>query len=240
MSVTKRVLVIGANRGVGFELATRFLAKGYMVYGTYRSETVDDVSVQKLKEAGVKTFELDYAQEKSINAAAKDLGDVPLDILINNAALCCLWDDKPFTEQSAEDLLTHFKVNTVGPFVACKAFLPALQRVEKSKIITMSSNMASIADNDNGGNLCYRLSKTAVNQLTKTMAVDLANIGSKTMTLAVHPGYVATKMNDYYGEDDMEECMSALVETIEIFGTAQGADIPNGGYVNWGGKSMSL
>ena len=94
-------------------------------------------------------------------------------------------------------------------------------------------------DNESGGNLCYRVSKTAVNQLTKTMAVDLAKVGSKTMTLAVHPGYVATKMNDYYGEDDMEECMSSLVDTIEAFGTAEGASILNGGYVNWKGIGMT-
>ena len=71
------------------------------------------------------------------------------------------------------------------------------------------------------------------------MAVDLAKMGSDVMTLAIHPGYVATKMNDYYGEDDMEECMSALVETIERFGTAEGVNIPNGGYVNWNGDIMA-
>lgn len=95
-------------------------------------------------------------------------------------------------------------------------------------------------DNDIGGNLCYRLSKTAVNQLTMTMAADLRKMGSSTITLAVHPGYLATKMNDYYGEDDMEECVNNIVETIERFGTAKGASIPNGGYVNWRGDVLAM
>ncbi|KAH7406366.1 hypothetical protein DE146DRAFT_389384 [Phaeosphaeria sp. MPI-PUGE-AT-0046c] len=234
------LLVIGANRGVGFELATRFLAMGYSVHGTYRPETHDDRSVQQLKETGVKTFELDYLDGNSIKVAAEEFGDVPLDVLINCAALCHTWDDKPFTEQSDEDLLSHFKVNTIGPFMACKAFLPALQRAERGKIINMSSDMASITDNSTGGNICYRLSKTAVNQLTKTVAVDLAKMGSKVITLAIHPGYLPTKMNDYYGENDMAECINGITETIKTFGTAESMNIPNGGYVDWTGNILAL
>jgi NAD(P)-dependent dehydrogenase (short-subunit alcohol dehydrogenase family) len=97
-----------------------------------------------------------------------------------------------------------------------------------------------LADNVNGGNICYRLSKTAVNQLTKTVAVDLAKLGSKVITLAIHPGYLPTKMNDYYGENDMAECISGIVKTVEAFGTVEGKDIPSGGYVDWNGKVLAL
>ena len=101
--------------------------------------------------------------------------------------------------------------------------------------------MANIlADNTKGGNICYRLSKTAVNQLTKTVAADLAKLGSKVISLAIHPGYLPTKMNDYYGENDMAECVSGIVRMIEAFGTAEGTDIPNGGYVDWNGKVLAL
>lgn len=95
-------------------------------------------------------------------------------------------------------------------------------------------------DNTKGGNICYRLSKTAVNQLTKTVAVDLTKMESKVITLAIHPGYLPTKMNDYYGENDMEECINGITKTIEAFGTAGGASIPNGGYVDWNGKVLAL
>jgi NAD(P)-dependent dehydrogenase (short-subunit alcohol dehydrogenase family) len=97
-----------------------------------------------------------------------------------------------------------------------------------------------LADNSTGGNICYRLSKTAVNQLTKTVAVDLTRMGSKVITLAIHPGYLPTKMNDYYGENDMTECISGIIETIEAFGTAESMNIPDGGYVDWSGKVLAL
>ena len=72
------------------------------------------------------------------------------------------------------------------------------------------------------------------------MALDLLKMSSTVKTLAVHPGFVATKMNAYYGEDDMDLCMSSLVDTIERFGTDAGKDIPNGGYVKWDGEIMNL
>ncbi|KAE9965846.1 hypothetical protein BLS_007358 [Venturia inaequalis] len=219
---------------------------------------------------GAKILELDLLDEKSIVQAAEDFGHAqPLDILINVAGtwswapamsfrllvristddetgLYYLWDDKPFSEQSADDLVQHFKVNVVGPFMVSKAFLPSLSLSTSAKIINISSDFASIA----GGNACYRISKAAVNQLTKNMAVDLEKKSSASTstttggqnsikTLAVHPGYVATKMTGYIGEDDMETCMAGLVGVIERFGTVEGADLPNGGYVRWDGKVMA-
>lgn len=88
-------------------------------------------------------------------------------MLVNVAGVYQLWDDKPFTEQSAHDLMSYFQVNVVvrvelppleldlpiefltsislqGPFLASKAFLPALSRAKTPKIINVSSDMASI------------------------------------------------------------------------------------------------
>jgi hypothetical protein len=67
------------------------------------------------------------------------------------------------------------------------------------------------------------------------MAMDLAGA---VQTLAVHPGYVPTKMTGFYGVDDMETCMASLVGVIERFGTDEGKDLPNGGYVRWNGEVM--
>lgn len=92
--------------------------------------------------------------------------------------------------------------------------------------------------NNYGGNACYRVSKTAVNQLTKTMAIDLQKLGSKVIALAVHPGWVPTRMTDFKGGDDMEICMTALVETIERLGTSDGTEIENGSFVKWTGEAM--
>lgn len=76
--------------------------------------------------------------------------------------------------------------------------------------------------------------------MTRNIALDLEKLGTTNIkTLAVHPGYVATKMTGYIGEDDMETCMSSLVKVIERFGTEAGKDLPNGGYVRWNGEIMA-
>jgi NAD(P)-dependent dehydrogenase (short-subunit alcohol dehydrogenase family) len=75
-----------------------------------------------------------------------------------------------------------------------------------------------------GGNASYRISKAGVNQLTKTMAMDLTKMGSNVLVLAVHPGHVATKMTH----------MSSLVNVITKFGT-----VHDGKYVKWNGVIMA-
>jgi NAD(P)-dependent dehydrogenase (short-subunit alcohol dehydrogenase family) len=145
-----------------------------------------------------------------------------------------------------------------GPFQASKAFLPALERARLAKIINVSSDMASIAGRwvqlglwprppavltamdlrQHRCNACYRISKAGVNQLTKTMAVDLS-LESKVLALAVHPGFLPTRMTGYAGKDEMDSCMNALVETIERLGTAGGRELENGGYYRWDGQKMA-
>ncbi|KAK4642083.1 hypothetical protein QC761_0080830 [Podospora bellae-mahoneyi] len=94
--------MIRANGVIGFQLATRFLKEGYKVFGTYRPRTKDDVSVaevrwgrpqamiltlRQLEGTGVQSIELVYANEESINAAAKGFAGEKLDILINCGAI---------------------------------------------------------------------------------------------------------------------------------------------------------
>jgi NAD(P)-dependent dehydrogenase (short-subunit alcohol dehydrogenase family) len=111
VQLTNCIICSGANRGVGFQLVSRFLKLDYSVYGTFRPQTREDSSVAEvssllssklwiisrlthcfvidlqLKSTGAKALELDYTDENSINQAAKDFGDQHLDILVNCAGI---------------------------------------------------------------------------------------------------------------------------------------------------------
>jgi len=239
MSDKLSVLVVGANRGIGFELTKGLLEHGHAVYASYRMSSKDDDSVKELSKTEAKLLEIDTSDEDSIAKAAKAFGEQKLDVLVHVAGVYELWDEKPFTELTAEDLMWHFKVNTVGPFLTSKHFFPALSKSKLGKIIDISSDFGSISDNT-GGNACYRISKCGVNQLIKTQHVDLRKMNSNIITLAVHPGFVATKMTGYYGEDDMDECRNGLVKIVETFGNddQETTALKSGGYVRWNGEKM--
>ena len=71
------------------------------------------------------------------------------------------------------------------------------------------------------------------------MSLDLQKLAPNVLTLAIHPGWVATKMTGYYGEDDMDECTKGLVSIIERFGIDGEEDtFENGGYIRWNGQKM--
>ncbi|KAK0625969.1 hypothetical protein B0T14DRAFT_412511, partial [Immersiella caudata] len=198
-----------ANRGIGRELANHFQARDYDVNGTYRPQTRDDTSVVELKKQRVHTFEVDLTDEQSTNAAAVAYGERPLDVLVNR-----------FYEMTAEDFVSHFNINKLGPFLVSKAFLPALSLSPLGKIINLPGKLVGVA-RKYGGNTPYRVSKINLNQLTKTMAVGLHEAGSKVATRGVHPGWLPTKMTGFQSGDDMDTRMKGLVETIEKLGTEE-------------------
>ena len=72
------------------------------------------------------------------------------------------------------------------------------------------------------------------------MAEDLTKLGKTTIrTLAVHPGWLPTRMTGFYGEDNIETCMTSVVDLIERIGTENDGGIPNGAYVRWNGERMA-
>jgi len=182
------------------------------VSGTIRPQTEGDVSVKELKEITKDVFMLDYTDETSIIKAAEDFGNRPLDVLVNCAGV----EPQPVTwkEHSGEKLMERFQIMVVGPFLASKHFLPALQKSE-GKIINISSDMASISDNDYGTNLAYRLAKAGVNQLTVTIAKECEKDGTTVTVNAIHPGWTPTNVSHFTGPDDIQQLASELVETVE-------------------------
>ncbi|KAK0103270.1 hypothetical protein ONS95_005303 [Cadophora gregata] len=140
--MSRSVLVLGANRGIGLNLCKQFAKHGWKVAGTIRQQTEGGASVEELKEITKDIFVLDYTDEHSIIQAAKYYGTRPLDVLINCAGV----EPQPVKWQnhSAEILLEKFQIMAVGPFLASKHFFPALEK-SKGKIINISSDMGSIS-----------------------------------------------------------------------------------------------
>jgi len=147
-------VITGANRGLGLEMAKQYAAAGWDVIATAREpeqaeelNAIDKVSV----------LPLDAAEDASIEKFAEQLGDRPVDLFINNAGIY-----GP-SELDREQWLDLFNVNVVGPVKLATALKDNVAKSQTKKMVVISSQVGSIAENDSGSMMYYRTSKAAVN-----------------------------------------------------------------------------
>jgi NAD(P)-dependent dehydrogenase (short-subunit alcohol dehydrogenase family) len=177
-------LVTGTSRGIGAEIARQLAADhGFVAYAGARDP--DDVEEAE----GIVPIELDVTDEDEIFAAVERIGsDVGhLDALINNAGV--YGDPVGAADYDIDRAHEVLEVNTFGPWRLIEALLPLLRRSDAPRIVNVSSGAGQLSDM-NGGRGAYRVSKAALNALTKTLAWDEDDIKINVMC----PGWVRTDM----------------------------------------------
>ncbi|KAK4077060.1 uncharacterized protein Triagg1_4027 [Trichoderma aggressivum f. europaeum] len=227
------VLITGANRGIGLSLCREFIARDYHVFGSLRPESRDDPSAAELRKTGATVIEFDVTNESTIAAAFDSWGEKPLDILINNAGAPPpprMWD-----KVTAEALIDKFRVNAVGPFLVSKAFMPALEKSISPKIINIASNSGQIAANKDGKYMAYKVSKAALNQVTRSLGMQMEMTKSKIIVAGIHPGWIPTKLTGMTGPDKMDVQVPKIVDTIESMEASR-----NGGFMDAEGNTMDF
>ena len=183
---TGTVLITGANRGIGLELARQYSAAGWQVIGTARKPE----SADELRAIDAEVLQLDVTDQESVDRLARDLADRPIDVLINNAGIQPLmWK---LTDVDIDEFERALNVNTIGPVRVTRALLPNLRQGQLKIIAGLSSNLGSIAENERGNFYGYRESKAALNMFTKTLAAELGPEGFICVVLT--PGWVQTDM----------------------------------------------
>ena len=216
------VLITGANRGIGLELARQYADRGDDVIAVCRS-TNDD-----LDGTGANVIEgIDVADDEGASRLADELNGRHIDVLINNAGI--LRSDT-LTSVDYETMMEQYRVNTIGPLRITRALLENLG--SGSKVGIVSSRVGSIEDNGSGNNYGYRCSKSAVNMVGMNLHHDLSPKGISVMIL--HPGYVATDMTGGGGNTTAVESAAGLIgrmdeltpETSGTFWHAEGYELP--------------
>ena len=206
------ILITGANRGLGLELAKQYLKQGYDVYGTARKPE----EATELKETGASVVQLDVTSEESISALAKELEGKPLDILFNNAGY--FGPNKIGEKMATIDEVTRREielchaVNTMGPIFVTQALLPNLRAGKQKKIVNMSSRSGKLS-RSGGGAMGYRISKAGINMVTVTLAAQLKK--EKFIVVSVAPGHNKTDMGTERGKELPEDTMPQLVNVIK-------------------------
>ncbi|RLN20262.1 hypothetical protein BBJ28_00006023 [Nothophytophthora sp. Chile5] len=230
MSAAKTVLITGSNRGIGLAFAKHYVTNGWKVIAAAR----DLQSANELKALKVaRTVQLDTSDEASITAAAEQLEGEPIDLVINNAGIGIGGD---MDKTSKAEMMQQFEINTVGPFLVTRALLPNLKLAAdqngSATVGQVTSRMGCVSDNGSGGMYGYRASKCALNMVNASLAVDLKH--DKIIALALHPGYVSTRMTGNSGAVLPEESVAGMTKIIAAATAAdsgklfhfQGAELP--------------
>ena len=182
------VLITGAGRGLGFEFAKQYAADGWKVIATVR----EPAAGAKLSALG-KTVEVhlaDVTDRAAIARLAKDLRGAAIDVLICNAGIYGP-KGQPFGQTDYAAWEQVMRVNVMAPMAVVEALVDNVAASAQKRIVMMSSGLGSIARND-GGDPIYRSSKTALNQVMRTLSAELKDRGIT--VVSVSPGWVKTDM----------------------------------------------
>ena len=198
----RRVVVTGANRGLGLEFVRQFAARGDdVVAGVRQPKTADALNKLAAKSAGrVTVVHLDVGDPDDIAAAALHVGERfdEVDLLINNAGIWTAPDEPdrassgPLADLRPDAVLEVLRINAVAPILVTQALAPCLAAAGQGVVVNLSSGLGSIANARARGNVAYGMSKAALNMLTRHLAAELA--GQGTIVVAMSPGWVATDM----------------------------------------------
>lgn len=190
------VLVTGATRGIGAEIAAGLAAYGATVYAGARD--TDDVTA-----SGTEPIELDVTNDGRIEAAIDRIarGEGRLDALVNNAGIG--GPSEPLEEASIEGIDRAFETNLRGPVVLTKAALPLLTEREGGRVVNVSSGMGALTEAMSGGSPAYRISKAGLNALTVYLDGEYGDRGL--IANSVSPGWVRTDMGGPNADKSPEE-----------------------------------
>ena len=186
------VVIVGASGGIGQSLVNHFLVHDQVtsVIGLSRSPT-------SITHPKFKSYSVNYNDESTLCMAADAIAQA-IDIVI--VATGFLHDDsvspeKSFKQLSGETMMKYLLLNTIGPSLVAKYFLPKMRVQHKAVFTALSARVGSISDNRLGGWYAYRASKAALNMMIKTLSVELIRRQANVIVAGLHPGTVDTHLS---------------------------------------------
>ncbi len=216
-SVPEIVLVTGANRGIGLEVARALVAAGDTVVAACRwpDDAGDLKALRDDHPETVHVVELDVDSDESASAAAKEVAAKVdrLDALLNNAGINPKVEPASPLEINFDQMRRTFETNALGPLRVARAMLPLLRKSDRPRIVNVSSGAGSLKGIKGPDMVHYRTSKAALNMITRQLAFALKDDGITVVALS--PGWVRTDMGGPNATLAPEESGSAIARTIK-------------------------
>jgi len=204
---TQRIAVVtGGNRGLGFEICRQLARKGVNVVLTARDAQRGKNAAKALQDEGLNVIShpLDVTDAGSIDVLACYMSESHrrCDVLVNNAGILIHGGGTSVMRESLEVMRKTLETNVYGPFLLTQALVPLMRKKRYGRIVNLSSGLGQLCDMGDGYP-AYRLSKTALNALTRMFAA--ATEGGGILVNSVCPGWVRTDMGGASATNSVEE-----------------------------------
>ncbi|WP_336773910.1 SDR family oxidoreductase [Paenibacillus sp. MMO-58] len=229
------ILITGASRGLGVEIAAEALERGHRVLAGVRDTAAQGklAELAKLYGEHLELVELDVTDEAGVAALAGTLQQQgkAIGAIVNNAAIL-VERNTPIEELNIEEVAKTFDINLFGPMRVAKHFLKLVTE-KHGAIINISSEAGSIS-NAYPGDYPYGISKTALNMFTQQLLSAVKERGIQ--VLSVHPGWMKTDMGGENAPTDPRQSAKGILDMIE------GQLVPKGkfNFVDYTGKEMPI
>ena len=234
----KKVAVIGSSGAIGNAFLEHYI-KDESVENIF-SFSRSNLSIENNK---VIHCLIDVENEASIQKAAESLEEVKLDEIIIASGLLHTKDfgpEKSIRDLKADNILKILSVNTVGPAIVGKYFLPLLNKNNKSVMAFLSARVGSISENKLGGWYSYRASKAALNQIIKNFSIEINRVNPQAIILGLQPGTVESNFSQPFKKNvkegnlfTAEYSVSMLLNVINSCTTKD-----SGKLIGWDGKEI--
>ena len=207
------ILITGTNRGIGLEFVKHYIKNNEKVIATCRNRnSAKDLLELENTTNNLSLVELDVSNPNSINNFTSKIAGLPIDTFISNAGVSGPTNIE-FGNFDAKEWLDVFNINTIAPLIITQKILKNLRLGKDKKLAFISSKVGSIEDNTSGGMYIYRTSKTALNQVIKSLSIDFKE--DNFIVVALHPGWVQTDMGGPNALIDTKTSVKGLIEVID-------------------------
>ncbi|MBD2725553.1 SDR family NAD(P)-dependent oxidoreductase [Nostoc sp. FACHB-892] len=242
-------LIVGANRGIGLGFVKKLLQDHRIakVYATYRQpESASElISLAGEHSERLICLEMDITDELQIIEAVQKIRTQvdKLHLVVNCVGLLhedTLQPEKSLKQINSENLLRYFQINSIGAVLLAKHLLPLFRHGERSVFASISAKLGSIGDNQLGGWYGYRASKTALNMLMRTAAIEYKRSCPKALIVTLHPGTTDTRLSHPFQGNVPTEKLFSVERTVNqllaVIEQLQEGD--SGQFFSWDGSRL--
>ena len=234
----KSVAIIGSSGAIGRAFLDAYIADKEIsnIYSISRTEVESN-------DKRIIHINIDVTDEASVKAAASKIGDNRLDRLIVATGILhtdLFGPEKSIRDIKIENFIKIFSVNTFGPALIGKHFLPLMIKEKKSIAAFLSARVGSISENKLGGWYAYRASKSALNQIIKNFSIEAKRTNPRGIIIGLQPGTVKSKLSEPFQKNVKKEKLFFPEDSVSNLTKVVESVLQNdtGKMFDWEGKEI--